>query len=232
MPVRPARWRDLKPAARIASLAFWEDEFIGGCLHPHRAKHPESFERHFLHDFYRSSFDAHTQIMVSYPSDNPERITGMAIWSRVGDGGKHMEASQSWLYWVMSRCIVPIYIGVDSFIRRNRAADFAAWNDMKDSDLPMDERFENSEYNETWDLELLFQAPQYQGRGFGKELVSWGIARAREEGIRVSVGSAPGKEGFYKSLGIDEVVEQTSHDGKKDPFPGTLLYSRRFDEEV
>ncbi|KAH0367072.1 hypothetical protein KCU65_g4900, partial [Aureobasidium melanogenum] len=232
MPVRPATWADLTIAAHIAALASWEDEFLGEVLHPHRAKHPKSFERSFLYDLYGNYFDSRTRLLVSHPSDQPDSITGMAVWSRMGDGGKHMEASQSWLHWLMSRCIIPIYIAIDSLTRLNRAADSAAWRDMDDSDPGMEEYSEKPEYKETWDLELLFQSPQYQGRGFGRELVGWGIEWAKQEGIRVSVASAPGKEGFYKKLGIDEQVEETPRDSQKDPFPGSLLFSRKFDKVV
>lgn len=232
MPVRQATWADLKQAAHIAALAFWEDEFMGNRLNSYRAKHPKSYERSFLHDFYMSYFEARTRVMVSYPSDRPDRITGMAIWSRNGDGGEHMEASQSWLHWLMCRCIIPVYITIDSFIRPNRAADHAAWNDMEGPDPDTDQRFEEPDYNETWDLELLFQEPQFQGRGFGKELVNWGLERAKEEGIRVSVASAPGREDFYKKLGIDEEVEEPTANGSTDPCPGTLLFSKKFNMAV
>lgn len=232
MPVRPAMWADLKPAARIAALAFWEDEFMGDRLNPHRAKHPKSYERFFLHDLYESYYETRTRMLVSYPSNQSDRITGMAIWSRMGDGGKHMEASQSWLRWLMCRCIIPVYITIDSFIRPNRAADHTAWKSMEDFEPGMDECFKEPDYDETWDLELLFQAPQYQGRGFGKELVSWGLGRATEEGTRVSVASAPGKEDFYKKLGIDQEVKEPFANGAADPWPGTLLFSKKFHMEV
>ncbi|KAH0378685.1 hypothetical protein KCU92_g8585, partial [Aureobasidium melanogenum] len=232
MPVRPATWADLKPGARIAALAFWEDEFLGAALHPHRAKHPKGFERFFLHDLYKNYYNARIRILVSYPSNQPDRITGMAVWLRIGDGGKHMETSQSWLHWLMSRCIIPIYITMASLIRPNRAADSIAWGDMEDSDPGVEEYSGKPEYNETWLLDLLFQAPQYQGLGFGRELVVWGLARAQQEGVRVSVASAPGKEGFYKKLGIDEEVEENPENSQKDPFPGSLLFSKKFDKVV
>ncbi|KAG9529167.1 hypothetical protein KCU93_g3731, partial [Aureobasidium melanogenum] len=232
MPVHPATWADLKPGARIAALAFREDEFLGAALHPHRAKHPKGFERFFLHDLYIDYFVARTRILVSLPNNQPDTITGMAVWSRLGDGGRHMETSQSWLHWLMSRCIISIYVTIDSLIRPNRAADSAAWTDMEDSDLSMEEYSENPKYKESWDLQLLFQAPQYQGRGFGKELVAKGLAWAKQEGVRVSVASAPGKEGFHKKLGIDEEVKETPKDSQKDPFPGSLLFSKKFDKVV
>ncbi|KAG9667029.1 hypothetical protein KCU99_g9426, partial [Aureobasidium melanogenum] len=232
MPVRPATWVDLKPGARIAALAFWEDEFLGAALHPHRAKHSKGFERFFLHDLYRDYHEARTRILVSFPRNQPDTITGMAVWSRLGNGGKHMETSQSWFHWLMRRCIISIYVTIDSFIRPNRAADSAAWTDMEDSDSGVEEYSEKPEYKESWGLQLLFQAPQYQGRGFGKELVAEGLAWAKQEGVRVSVASAPGKEGFYKKLGIDEEVEETPKDSQKDPFPGSLLFSKKFDKVV
>lgn len=232
MPVRQATWADLKVGARIAALAFWEDEFMGDRWNPYRAKHPKSFERAFPHDLYESYFDARTRVLVSYPKDQPDRITGMAIWSRTGDGGKHMEASQSWLGRLMGRCIIPFYISINSFLRPNRAADHAVWKGMGDMEPDMDERLEKPDYNETWDLELLFQEPQYQGRGFGKELVSWGISRAKYEEIRVCVVSAPAEEEFFRKLGIDEEVKEPFGGGEDSPWPGMLLFSKKFNMAI
>ncbi|KAG9858090.1 hypothetical protein KCU98_g402, partial [Aureobasidium melanogenum] len=103
---------------------------------------------------------------------------------------------------------------------------------MENSDAGVEEYLEKPDYKESWGLELLFQAPQYQGRGFGKDLVAWGLARAKQEGVRVSVASAPGKEGFYRKLGIDEEVEETPENGQKNPFLGSLLFSKKFDKVV
>ncbi|KAI4718168.1 hypothetical protein E4T48_05609 [Aureobasidium sp. EXF-10727] len=234
MPIRPATWADLKPAARTAALAFWEDELHGTRLHPHRSKHPKSFERFFLHDLRENYCDAECQVWVSHPQHHPEKITGMAVWMRTGEGGRRLHARQSWLRWLMSRLVLPVYHKIDLLLHPNNAADAAGWRDMEKSFPFMEHHFEKPGYDETWDLVLLFQAPQYQGCGYGTELVRWGLEQAKEEGIRVSLVSSKAAEGFYMKLGIDEHVGNASDGGENNPFHdlsgGKILLSKKFEK--
>lgn len=48
--------------------------------------------------------------------------------------------------------------------------------------------------------------PDYQYRGHGRELVKWGLDRAKEERIPSVVVAAEGKERFYQRCGYQETV--------------------------
>ena len=61
-----------------------------------------------------------------------------------------------------------------------------------------------------WSLEILGVHPDYQGKGYGKELVEYGLARfARsdpEGDVPALVVAAEGKEEFYRKCGFPELV--------------------------
>lgn len=48
--------------------------------------------------------------------------------------------------------------------------------------------------------------PSFQKRGFGYDLVGWGLQRAREENVHASVTASEGNVNFYLRCGFDEVV--------------------------
>lgn len=56
--------------------------------------------------------------------------------------------------------------------------------------------------------------PGFQRKGYGRELVEWGMERAEEEGVAVSVVCSEGTEAFYKKCGFEvEVGSVTTGDG-------------------
>ena len=48
--------------------------------------------------------------------------------------------------------------------------------------------------------------PDYQGQGFGRQLVHWGLEEAERENVHASVMSSDGKTQFYLRCGFQEVV--------------------------
>jgi Acetyltransferase (GNAT) domain len=57
-----------------------------------------------------------------------------------------------------------------------------------------------------WSLCTLGVKPQYQYRGIGRELVAWGLGRARAEELPATVIGAKGKDVFYRRCGFDLLV--------------------------
>jgi predicted N-acetyltransferase YhbS len=72
---------------------------------------------------------------------------------------------------------------------------------------------------ENWYLDILAVHPDYQGQGFGKELVEWGIKEADKEGVCASVTSSEGNENFYLRAGFEEVVGNAT-EGQGNPLAG------------
>jgi GNAT superfamily N-acetyltransferase len=230
MPIRPATFADLLPAAHVCSKAFFDEDLFGKYMHPARASYPGDVYLFFLRSLRVDFFDARNVVMVSHVKDQASRITGVAVWVRKGAGGDSMAASQSWLMWFTGRFGIPVYNWLGSLVWPDRAADPSRC-DALERGAPFTEHYwKTPERLENWYLGLLGTGPEYQGQGYGKELLKWGIDKAREQGICVSLISAAGKEGFYKYHGVTEEVGMASEGGDENPLRlvdgGMILFSK------
>jgi len=72
---------------------------------------------------------------------------------------------------------------------------------------------------ENWYLSLLAVHPDYQGQGFGKKLVEWGIKEADREGVCASVMSSEGNDEFYLRCGFEEIAGNATT-GEGNPLAG------------
>ncbi|KAF3048402.1 hypothetical protein E8E12_011768 [Didymella heteroderae] len=99
-------------------------------------------------------------------------------------------------------------------LTHNRALHPAAANILQKAEPYFAHHFEGTRGN-SWYLHLLAVDPSYQNRGFGRELVDWGLEKARKEGVHASVISNDSKEPFYFKCGLDEIIGyMTSGEGK------------------
>ena len=57
------------------------------------------------------------------------------------------------------------------------------------------------------DLEMLATLPVYQGRGYGRQLVNWGLARADQDGTDCYLEASDEGLSLYRKLGFSEVDE-------------------------
>jgi len=81
-----------------------------------------------------------------------------------------------------------------------------------------------------WSLENLAIHPDYQGRGYGRQLVEWGLEDAKHDptgNLPACVIAADGKEVFYQKCGFHELVgwlSKTVDDkGRDNPMRGNGL---------
>ena len=72
-----------------------------------------------------------------------------------------------------------------------------------------------------WDLHSLAVAPAHRNRGYGRQLVKWGLEQAEREGVAASVLSAAGREPFYYRCGYGNVVGRAT-DGVGNPLAGRV----------
>jgi predicted N-acetyltransferase YhbS len=86
----------------------------------------------------------------------------------------------------------------------NRAADPSKLTILQDC-WPQISHYWEGPRKENWYLDFLAVHPDFQGRGFGRELVQWGVDVAAGEGVGASVISALGKERFYGRFGFVKV---------------------------
>lgn len=55
-----------------------------------------------------------------------------------------------------------------------------------------------------WHLDGLAVDPAYQRRGIGRKLMEWGMERAKEEGVPITLTSTPAGQRLYQKLGFRE----------------------------
>lgn len=114
--------------------------------------------------------------------------------------------------------IAGMYNSVISFFWPNRAADPAMLNVLERA-KPFFAHHWSGTRTKAWSLETLGVKPEYQGRGFGRELVRQGLERARQDGVAASVIAAFRKERFYVACGFEEIVGNVC-DGQGNPMAG------------
>lgn len=111
------------------------------------------------------------------------------------------------LIFSVGRLILPVIelaMKVERWMFPNRAADPGKETILLDT-FPMIEHHWNGERAENWYLDALAVHPDSQGKGYGRELVQWGVDEAKREGVCASAISADGKEAFYAKFGFMEV---------------------------
>lgn len=65
--------------------------------------------------------------------------------------------------------------------------------------------FDSTYGEQQLNLMVLATRPDYQRRGAGSALVQWGMKKAKEEGLTVTLFSSPQGHGLYSKLGFVEV---------------------------
>ncbi|KAF2732924.1 hypothetical protein EJ04DRAFT_513568 [Polyplosphaeria fusca] len=234
MPIREANFFEIPAIGSICSAAFFEEDLFGRTMHPHRHKYPEDFTFFWQGMVRKNWTDWRKRMLVACTKDEmtgKEKLVGMAIWHRQGEGGKKMELAS----YDPRKLITPLAKQANtltSHLYPNRAADLANL-DILERGFPFcmhhwaskpDEPFSRSE---NWYLSLLAVHPDHQGEGFGRELVEWGIKEADNEGVCASVMSSYGTDPFYLKHGFDEVIgDATEGDGNplKGVKGGSILF--------
>ncbi|GAB7352978.1 hypothetical protein MBLNU459_g3545t1 [Dothideomycetes sp. NU459] len=228
MPIRQATYGDLLPAAQVAAAAFFEEDLFGPVMHPYRHQYPADVSLWFLRQLRKDFFHARAVLLVSHPASSPNTITGLSVWIRKGPGGEPLDARQSWVAWAAEK-MVPVLNRIESIFWPNRAAS-PDKEDILDVSFPFTKHYwETADRIDSWYLSLCGTGPTFQGQGYGKELVAYGVERAKDEGICASLMSARDKEGFYQRCGFGEPVGWASEGGEANPLHnvpgGAILFT-------
>lgn len=100
----------------------------------------------------------------------------------------------------------------------NRAIDPSKRTILADSKHHFS-HFWSGDRKQNWYLSLCGVDPAHAGKGLGKELVHWGLNRAKEEGVHASCITSQGNDTFYLRCGYDEVVGNCTQ-GEGNPLNG------------
>lgn len=226
MPLRPATYSDLWPAAGVMAAAFRDNELLGEFMHPHRSLYPNDMQRHMFRDlrlkYFTGGPDDH--ILLGFAPGSPATILGLAHWQRWGRTPP-LTGVIGRVYYAVVRVLVKAWNAVDAWIAPNRAADRSKLDVIARSERYVADYWTGTRAK-VWNLAELGVDPKAQGMGVGKDLVEWGFERAREDGVGCTVISADGKEGFYKKCGFD-VVAGKATEGEGNPLgslPGGTIF--------
>lgn len=200
MHLRPALPTDEPFMAAICTRAFFNDDLFGRVIHPQRATYPDDVQI-FWHEWLRRDWvSPRSRVFVAVDEDQQGRILGVAIWERQGDDVGAQTALENFTdpgSWPALKTT------------QNRALDPSKKTILQDSEAYM-KHYWSGPRATNWYLALCCVDPEFQQRGCGRLLTSWGLERAKEEGIRASVIASEGASGFYLKCGFNEIVGNAS----------------------
>ncbi|KAF2499143.1 acyl-CoA N-acyltransferase [Lophium mytilinum] len=208
MPIRPARYADLPAIAALCSIAL-EDELWGDLMHPLRAKFPADYAKFWLRRTRENWWDYTRVFYVATTTEltdgrKQEVVAGVAEWELQGS----VQPAMAW--WDPRRAMKPamaLLNNLSLLISPNRAANpdpkFAS--PLYDS-FPFFQHHWQGERANTYFLDVLGVHPKYQGHGFGRELLQWGLEQAQKQDVCVSLISSASGRGFYKRMGFGKEV--------------------------
>ena len=207
MRLRPAYPEDEPIMAAICTRAFFNDDLFGRVIHPFRHTYPDDVQTYWHESLRHCWASPRIRILVAVAESGQgqdlETIIGVAVWERQGhDEGAHKvmkEFSDPGPWPALS----PMH---------NRALDPSRKTILQDAEACS--KFYWAGCRATnWYLVLCCVDPKSQQSGCGRLLTSWGVERARKEGVRASVIASDGSTGFYLKCGFDEVVGNASRAG-------------------
>jgi len=104
----------------------------------------------------------------------------------------------------------------------NRAAD-PTHTYFLDTAVANSEKYWTGHRTECWDLHVCGVHPDYQGKGVGKLLATWGVREAQKEGDEVVASVLCGEKnrGFYAKAGMGVQVSEPKGDAG-----GIALFTR------
>ncbi|KXJ90432.1 acyl-CoA N-acyltransferase [Microdochium bolleyi] len=216
--IRNARFKELPTAARIMTLAFWDDQIFGNMIHPEREKYPLDSDLYWLRERRINFWNPHIKLLVATIKDadapDGEKVIGIAEWERLGEGSRKLERTKldprNLMKPLMSKAMA-----VHERLYPDRAASPANL-DVIARTYPFFDSIWSGDRGESWYLSFLAVHPDHQGIGAGKKLTQWGLDRAQEEGVVASVITAVGTEEFYARCGFDETLG-CARDGEGNP---------------
>ncbi|CAO2653634.1 Nn.00g030450.m01.CDS01 [Neocucurbitaria sp. VM-36] len=214
MPIRYATPEDEAAIVSTCTTAFFDEPLFGSLMHPYRHEYPEDVKI-FWHEKTREEWrKPSNKIIVATASDaGEELVVGFAVWQRQGDDDGTKKVEKEWAD-VGQHAFPPLPTTV------NRALDPSTRTILEDSFPYFSHHWSPSTNSvprsRNWYLALCCVHPSYEHRGFGRELVLWGLDKAREEGVHASVLASYTNDPFYLRCGFDEVVGECT-EGEGNP---------------
>lgn len=221
MHIREGRLDDIPYLADISCDALWNDDIVQ-YLAPNRAKYPLSHRDNYLYRTKKRFFGG-DRLVVAVTDDEDsevyvgkEKVIGFAFWSDTLDTSRPHKLPASTFGNGMQNEICPClwlivtafeqlslriegsyrwYFNIDRSYDKLRFARF--WDTISRNPF-----FEDISHY--WELELLAIDPDWQRKGVGSMLLSWGLVKASRHHLPVVVAATADGEYLYKKHGFTE----------------------------
>ncbi|KAL6703366.1 hypothetical protein ACN47E_009708 [Coniothyrium glycines] len=210
--IRRATPADEPALAALSTIAWFNECLFGDTIHPNRHEYPDDVQI-FWHQAMRKHFYCNTEVILvaTTTEEEQEKIVALAIWQRQGDDAGVKQVQEEW-----SNPGPNAFPPLSS--ENNRALNPSKRTILEDA-FPYFAHYWDGERRNNWYLSLCGTHPDYQGRGYGRQLVLWGLDRAREENVHASVVASEGNSPFYLRCGYDEVIANVTK-GEGNPLNG------------
>jgi len=202
MPIRKVTSADIPSVVSVLTTAFWDEVGIGHYFHPRRNEFPIDMKEFWQRTIRQEWWDWQNSLLVAV--NEKGEIVGVADWTRMGNSAQ-AKVLGKWDPRRLLRYFVFFYNRFLSLMWPNRAADLNHMNAYRRA-VPFFRHHWTGSRSENFTLKTLGVLPEYQGKGYGKELVKWGLERAMDEGVAAGVISSYSNERFYRKCGFNVKV--------------------------
>lgn len=230
MPLRQATFADIHHGAQIMATAFKEGPIMAHYLHPYRGQHPEGMYLYFLRKLRLAWARGPPDdiLLVTYDTDASGKettITGFAHWHRK----RAREAPRS-IYSTAVVQATATYNYLTSIIWPNRAIEPSRAGLFTQIDPFISHHWTGSRA-EVWMLGLIAVDPTAGKKGYGRQMVEWGMRHAEQDGVACSLIAGKWAVGFYRKCGFNvETGTLTDEGGDDNPMRkagvegGTIMF--------
>ncbi|KAB8527811.1 hypothetical protein FH972_025462 [Carpinus fangiana] len=226
MHIRPMLPTDITAVTDIGDAAFIDDEYFL-FIHPHSHKYPISWRDHVysrirrrLHEPGLHCFvcvlDSRDTTLLASGNCAVGEVAGYGIWERLGPTTSPTAVAwrannRTFCAWV-ERTLFAVQDKYEDLFRIHRSIDRANLARLMTSADGCD--VFDKYLAEHWHMRVLAVHPRFQRQGVGQHLVTWGLDRARHEGVTATIDASENGSRLYRKLGfrsvgwLDLAVEQ------------------------
>jgi GNAT superfamily N-acetyltransferase len=201
--VRAAASAELHQMAEVISKGFIDDNVFGRFMHPRRREFPDDWYFFWVKEIRTWSVDPAHLIFVR-PDAASGKVAAFCVMKRLGEGGSKRATSES-LEQKGRRLIVEAQNRWWNWTWTDRSAD-------QDAIAKFDKSWDDIAHHftgprkECWMIDILCVHPEFQKKGFGRDLIlnAIEVCRSEEPMIPLAVIASEVGDAFYEKHGFQE----------------------------
>jgi GNAT superfamily N-acetyltransferase len=201
--VREAAFAELGQMADVVSKGFLDDDVFGRFMHPKRREFPNDWYFFWVKEIRTRLVDPSHLIFVR-PDAASGKVAAFCVMKRIGESEDKRATSES-LAEKGRRLIVQGQNQWSNWTWTDRTADPEAiakfdsnWDDIA--------HYFTGPRKECWMIDILCVHPEFQKKGFGRDLIlnAIEVCRSEEPMVPLAVIASEIGDGFYEKQGFQE----------------------------